>query len=235
MGIYICNFKLGEVPLIAGVLTDTDVVAINRDSLNPVDIIELRVDMFENISLAHIENTFKTAKENLKKPLIATVRNIKEGGQREIAERLSIYKTVIPYADAIDVEINSEDVFAEAKNLCSIYKKLLIGSYHNFDFTPDGSILDNIVARGKELGADIVKIAAMAKDREDLIRLAFLTQRHKESGIITMSMGDKGLPSRVLNPIFGSLITYGYINHPSAPGQLSVSELMYIFRRLKIR
>jgi 3-dehydroquinate dehydratase-1 len=235
MEIYICNFKLGEVPLIAGVLTDTDVVAINRDSLNPVDIIELRVDMFENISLAHIENTFKTAKENLKKTLIATVRNIKEGGQREIAERLSIYKTVIPYADVIDVEINSEDVFAEAKNLCSTYKKLLIGSYHNFDFTPDGGILDNIVARGKELGADIVKIAAMAKDREDLIRLAFLTQRHKESGIITMSMGDKGLPSRVFNPIFGSLITYGYINHPSAPGQLSVSELMYIFRRLKIR
>lgn len=235
MEIHICNFKLGEVPLIAVVLTDTDVLTINKNSLNPADLIELRVDMFEDISSDHIENIFRTAKENFKKPIIATVRDIKEGGQREIADKLSIYKTVIPYADVIDVEINSKDVLTEVKKLCSTHKKLLIGSYHNFDFTPDGGILDNIVAHGKELGADIVKIAVMASDREDLIRLMLLTQRHKDAGIITMSMGDKGLPSRVFNPLFGSLITYGYINHPSAPGQLSASELIYIFRRLKMR
>ncbi|MBI3592233.1 MAG: type I 3-dehydroquinate dehydratase [Nitrospirae bacterium] len=53
--------------------------------------------------------------------------------------------------------------------------------------------------------------------------------------MITIAMGEKGLPSRVFSPICGSLITYGYVNHPSAPGQLSASELMYIFRRLKVR
>jgi 3-dehydroquinate dehydratase-1 len=80
-----------------------------------------------------------------------------------------------------------------------------------------------------------VKIAVMAEDREDLIRLLTFTLRHRDEGIITMSMGDRGLPSRVFTPLFGSLITYGYVSHPSSPGQLSVSELMYIFRRLKIR
>ncbi|MEW6740947.1 MAG: type I 3-dehydroquinate dehydratase [Nitrospirota bacterium] len=235
MEIYICNFKLGEVPLIAGVLTDIDVLTAKKDSLNPADLIELRVDMFEDISLDHIENIFRAAKENFKKPIIATVRDVKEGGQREIADRLGIYRAVVPLSDVIDVEIGSEDILTETKKLCNTYRKLLIGSYHNFEFTPDGGFLDSIVAHGKELGVDIVKIAAMAKDREDLIRLMFLTQRHKDAGIITMSMGNKGLPSRVFNPLFGSLISYGYINHPSAPGQLSVSELIYIFRRLKMR
>jgi 3-dehydroquinate dehydratase type I len=235
MEICICNFKLGEVPLIAGVLTDTDVLTINKDLLNPADLIELRIDMFEDISSDHIENIFRAAKENFKKPIIATVRDVKEGGQREIADKLGIYKAVVPLSDVIDVEIGSEDILTETKKLCHTYRKLLIGSYHNFEFTPDNDFLDSIVSRGKELGVDIVKIAAMARDREDLIRLMFLTQRHKDTGIITMSMGDRGLPSRVFNPLFGSLITYGYINHPSAPGQLSVSELIYIFRRLKMR
>lgn len=235
MELYICNFKLGEAPLIAGVLTDTDVLTINKDSLNPADLIEIRVDMFEDISSDHIENIFRAAKENFKKPIIATVRDVKEGGQKKIADRLGIYKAVIQLSDVIDVEIGSEDILTEIKKLCNTYRKLLIGSYHNFEFTPDGGFLDGIVARGKELGVDIVKIAATARDREDLIRLMLLTQRHKETGIITMSMGDIGLPSRVFNPLFGSLITYGYITHPSAPGQLSVSELIYIFRRLKMR
>ncbi|BCB97164.1 3-dehydroquinate dehydratase [Dissulfurispira thermophila] len=235
MNLYIYNFKLGEIPLIAGVLTDTDVLTINKNTLNPADLIELRIDMFEDTSLSHIENTFKIAKENFKKPIIATVRDVKEGGQKKITDRLSIYKAIIMFSDILDVEIGDENTMTEVKNICKIYKKLLIGSYHNFEFTPDDDFLDSIVLRGKELDADIVKIAVMAKDKEDLIKLTLFTHRHKEKGIITMSMGDKGLPSRVFNPVFGSLITYGYINHPSAPGQLSVSELLYIFRRLKIR
>ncbi|MDA8215736.1 MAG: type I 3-dehydroquinate dehydratase [Nitrospiraceae bacterium] len=235
MEIHICNFKLGEKPLIAGALNDTDVLTVTKDSLNPADIIELRIDMFEKLSINHIENIFKTAKENFKKPIIATVRDVKEGGQKEISDKLSIYMAVIPLSNVVDVEINSEDTLTEVKKLCDIHKTILIGSYHNFELTPEDDFLENIVSKGKSLGVDIVKIAAMANSREDFIRLLIFTLKHKDEGLITMSMGDKGLPSRVFNPIFGSLITYGYINHPSAPGQLSVSELIYIFRRLKMR
>lgn len=235
MELYICNLSLGKVPLIAGVLTDTDINNINHDSLNSSDLIELRVDMFNNIFLDHIERVFKTIRENFKKPIIATIRDINEGGQKEIKDRLNIYKAVIPFSDVIDVEISSEDILTETKRLCSGHKKILIGSYHNFELMPDNGFLDNIAEKGKNLGVDIVKIAVMAKNREDLIRLMSFTLKHKDMGLITMSMGDAGLPSRVFNPLFGSLITYGYISHPSAPGQLSASELMSIFKKLKIR
>ncbi len=234
MEIYICNFKLGEAPLIAGVLTDTDVLTAKKDSLNSADLIELRVDMFEDISLCHIENIFRSAKENFKKPVIATVRDIKEGGQKKINDKISIYREIIPLSDALDMEISSED-FTEIKKLCIDFKKILIGSYHNFESTPDNTILESIISKGAEVGADIIKIAAMAKNRDDMVRLLMFTLKHKDKGVITISMGDAGLPSRIISPLFGSLITYGYINTSSAPGQMSVYELMDIFKRLKIR
>jgi 3-dehydroquinate dehydratase-1 len=48
-------------------------------------------------------------------------------------------------------------------------------------------------------------------------------------------MGEKGLPSRIFTPLLGSPITFGYINTASAPGQLSVQEMMSIFKKLKMR
>lgn len=235
MELYICNFKLGEIPLIAGVLTDTDVLTLEGNTLCTGDLIELRVDMFENTSIEYIIKVFKTAKEKIKKPIIATVRDVREGGHKEISDRLIIYKTIAPLSDVIDIEIGSEDIFEDIKNLCRSDKKILIGSYHNFESTPDDSYLESIVSRGKEMGADIVKIAVAANAREDLLRILTFTSKHKDKGLITMCMGDKGLPSRIISPLFGSLITYGYVRKPSAPGQLSVNEMIYIFRRLKMR
>lgn len=237
--IHIRNLKAGESPLIAGVLTDSDVINIEKSMLIPtdlpMDLIELRVDMFNNISTAHIINIFQKARDKFGKPVIATVRDIKEGGQKKINDRLITYKAIIPFSDAVDVEIGSKDIFAEIKKLCIDFKKILIGSYHNFESTPDDSILEGIISKGIELGADIIKIAAMAKNRDDMIRLLMFTLKHKDKGVITMSMGDAGLPSRIISPLFGSLITYGYINTSSAPGQMSAVELMDIFKRLKVR
>lgn len=232
---YICNMKLGEIPHIAGVLTDTDVININHDVLNTADIIELRVDLFDKLSPEHIEMIFRLAKDKFKKPLIGTIRSIKEGGKKEVPDRLGLYRTIIPLSDLVDVEIGSDDIIAEVAKICHADKKLLIGSYHNFDSTPGDDILDEFVSKGKGLGADVVKIAVTAAGNDDMVRLAIFTNKHRNEGLITMSMGDRGLPSRIFSSLFGSLITYGYITHPSAPGQLSVSELLYIFRRLKVR
>ncbi len=235
MDLYVCDLKLGEKPLIAGILTDSDIPAVNVDYLNAADMIELRVDMFDDTSFSHIESVFYATRERFRKPIIATVRDISEGGIKDLKDRLSFYKVAAPYADIVDVELNAKDLFPAVRDLCREQKKLLIGSYHNFESTPNGDFIDEIVIKGKEAGADIVKIATMANSKDDLVRLMLLNLRHKDKGLITISMGGEGLPSRVINPLFGSLITYGYINHPSAPGQISVSELLYIFRRLKIR
>jgi 3-dehydroquinate dehydratase type I len=75
----------------------------------------------------------------------------------------------------------------------------------------------------------------MPNNKEDMLRLIEFTLKHRKDPIITMSMGEIGLPTRIFNPILGSLITYGYINTPSAPGQLSIREISQIFKMLKVR
>src|SRR5512144_811083 len=102
MDLYLSHLRLGEAPLIAGVLTDRDVFTIDAESLFPVDVIELRVDMFDDVSTDHIERVFRSARERFRRPIIATVRDIREGGQRAIADRLGLYETAIPLSDAVD-------------------------------------------------------------------------------------------------------------------------------------
>lgn len=227
-----------QPPLIACVLDDRDVHEIVENSIGVAELIELRIDLFEEISPKHVVKIVKKAKEKFKKPTIITVRDISEGGQKVIPDRLSLYKALLPFADLVDVEIGFENLLKEIKKYIKDItndKTLVIGSYHNFELTPSDEYLNSIVDRAISLGVDIVKIAVTSKDRNDLIRLSLFTLDHKEKGITTMSLGKEGMPSRIIAPIFGSLIVYGYISKPYAPGQLSIGQLTELFRLLNIR
>ncbi|MGO9613651.1 MAG: type I 3-dehydroquinate dehydratase [Dissulfurispiraceae bacterium] len=232
---FFSQIKARGAPLVAGVLTDKDVSTLDGNSLDAVDVIELRVDMFDVLSPDHVDSIFTTTRHRFRKPLIGTIRDISEGGQQKIDDRLSLYKTIVPLSDFIDVELQFTSLFLEVSRLITSSKPLLIGSYHNFQSTPDDAFLDDLVSRGKDLGADIVKVATMANTREDMVKLLLFTLRNRHKGLITMSLGDQGLPTRVVSPLFGSLIAYGFLNVPSAPGQLSIVELRDIFNILKIR
>lgn len=235
MELYAGKMKLGEKPLVAGVATDTDILTLDPEVMSPPDILELRVDMFEKTELSHVRDIFERVREKLKKPIILTIRDPKEGGQREFADRLELFRALTPLSDIVDVEIADDGMMRDVREICTGFRKILIGSYHNFRETPEDSFLEDIITKGKERGADIVKIAVVPKDRDEVGRLMFLTMKHRDKGLITISMGDTGLPSRIFNPIFGSLVTYGFISRSSAPGQVSVSELLYVLRRLKVR
>jgi 3-dehydroquinate dehydratase type I len=228
------KFELKNPPYIACAINDKDVITLNSKVLIPADIIELRVDMFEETEPKHVIEIIKIAGNKFDKPKIVTIRDISEGGSKNIINRLSLYEAVLPFSDIIDIEINAE-IFDDVKKLCERFSATLIGSYHNFETTPDDVFLEEVFKKGRILGADIIKIAVMPQCKEDILRVVEFTLRHKKDKIVTMSMGDLGLPTRILNPVVGSIITYGYINSPSAPGQLSISEIDHIFRVLKIR
>ena len=49
-----------------------------------------------------------------------------------------------------------------------------------------------------------------------------------KGAVCTIAMGDLGRHSRVIAPIYGSVMTYGYMDAPTAPGQLRVDELKYM-------
>jgi 3-dehydroquinate dehydratase-1 len=132
-----------------------------------------------------------------------------------------MFKAIIPFIDAIDIEIDTvitTDVIACAST------KTVIVSEHNFNETPDNNSLNSIVDTAKKLGADIIKIAAMTVKRQDVLRLLHFTEKCQEN-LVTIAMGEVGKITRIIAPLFGSLFSYCYISHEVAPGQLSLEKM----------
>ena len=83
----------------------------------------------------------------------------------------------------------------------------------------------------EERGADIAKIAVMPEYKKDLLTLLAATECAAEEmqiPVVTMSMGEIGLLSRLSGEIFGSALTFGTAGAASAPGQMDAVELRKI-------
>ncbi len=228
------NLKIGKVilgraPIVVGTITDSEVNSgkIKDNIFKKIDIVEIRIDRFENVALDYVTSLVKKLDASIPNPIIATIRNKKEGGEKAINDdtRYEMLKNIVQYVDCADIEINSV-LFKKVTSFFHSKKKIVIGSYHNFKNTPSIGTLEKILEKGKKGRADIVKIAVMANSGDDLAKLIDFTVKNKKKNIITIAMGDIGRISRVLNPILGSLLTYGYVITPSAIGQPSVNEIM---------
>lgn len=106
----------------------------------------------------------------------------------------------------------------------------LIISYHNFNETPVD--LDAIYKRMQKTPAQIYKIAVMANNTLDALRLMIFAKSKKN--LIAISMGPYGQISRILGPIIGTPITYACLDEPIAPGQVPAKTLIeqYGYRKL---
>lgn len=226
---------LKNIPAIAVVLRDEDVFSIPTEELKEADLIELRVDMFKNTeNVESIKDTFALAEKKYNLPLLCTVRSPKEGGKKEIKNRIEIYKKVMPFCKFFDIEIFSEEL-KSLKDLSLKGDISLIGSYHDFTHTPSIEEMERIFERGIAKGVDIIKIATMVNEKKDMETLLSFTMKHKTDRIIVLGMGQRGIPSRVINPVFGSMITYAALNEVSAPGQIPLKDMVYIFKVLGLR
>ncbi|MCK5215899.1 MAG: type I 3-dehydroquinate dehydratase [Candidatus Omnitrophica bacterium] len=221
---------LNSPPRLAVVIADKE----NNEAIGSlrVDVLEVRVDLFENMDIDYIKaNISKRSKTGI--PLILTIRNDpSEGGKGDISDekKSEIFRAVISSVDAVDIELKSP-IVSEVVDLAKKNQKVVIVSSHNFVETPDESVLENIFNEAVEKGADIVKMAAKAKTIDDVNALMSFTLKHKEDNIITMSLGSVGSISRLTFPAAGSLLTYSYVNKPSAPGQIPLNALQKDLRR----
>ncbi|HET6442853.1 MAG TPA: shikimate dehydrogenase [Phycisphaerae bacterium] len=150
-------------------------------------------------------------------PLIATCRPKREGGLYDGPEepRLELLRQAARLgADYIDVE---HDAF-QALGPVAPAKRIV--SYHNFRETPPD--LDTIHSSLARLGADVVKIAVTANHILDTVPVLRLL-RAARVPTIALSMGPRGLLTRILAPKFGAFLTYAAFDSqvgspPPAPG-----------------
>ena len=203
-----------------------------------VDIFELRIDQFASTNPAYVLKEISRFK---KFPVLATIRSQKEGGKWKGSEtkRLALYEAVIPKVKMIDIELSSKLILKNIAKAAKKHKKTTIISYHNFKNTPTETQLNRILRDGKAAGADIVKIAVMAKTHQDVQILLDFTKKNARKKIVVIAMGEKGMISRVLFPRFGSLVTYASgtpadsAQSKMAPGQIYYKTMLKLLGRWK--
>jgi 3-dehydroquinate dehydratase/shikimate dehydrogenase len=182
------------------------------------DIIELRLDFIQDISKKNLSNILSKKK----KKIIVTDRR----------KRLDLIKEAVEKeADFVDLDLSIGE-----KKIKSIIKNKknskIIVSFHNFQKT-DSKETTKKYTQIKKLKADIIKIATLAKSIEDNLLIFNLINKAKKENkkIIAICMGEHGEISRILGPLFGSLITFGSLNNKSsAPGQIDAVLLKDLYR-----
>jgi len=215
------DLTLGTMPRIAVAVTDAALADPGWAAL--ADVVELRIDQFEHRDAAHAAAACRAARA-LGRPLIATVRWTAEGGAGALGDdaRRTFFEAAAPHVDALDVELRSplrDDIVGLARRL----SRLAIVSFHDFEHTPDDLMLRTALDRGAEHG-DVVKIATATHTPDDLGRLLDLLRASGPPRIV-IGMGALGAASRLLFPLVGSLLTYSFVDEPTAPGQLALAEL----------
>jgi len=198
------------------------------------NLLEARIDLFSSKDIKNIGALLSKMKKTAGMPIIATVRGSKEqgltAGTRHTAhlkdpERKDLLEKVLPFADILDIELASDSINSGIIKLAHKIKKIVILSCHDFKSMPSKKRVNALFRKFKSLGGDIFKIAATPKTPSDVNNFLATCLSLKGTARIFIAMGEIGTPSRIAGFSCGSCMTYGYVNKPTAPGQLSVKEL----------
>lgn len=214
------NFALPSV--VATVHSPTGLRAASKLRPGDADVIELRVDAF--VKSGDLNLLASTAPK-LWLPRIVTVRHPREGGAASglrAVERGALFEQFLPLAALVDVELRSARELSPIHDLARATGAGIILSHHDFQRTPPLGQLEILAHRAKHLGADIFKVAALARSPRDVAVLLEFLARKSRSGpplLSVMAMGPFGKVSRLLFARCGSVLNYGFLGTANASGQ----------------
>ena len=146
-------------------------------------------------------------------------------------ERAILLEKALSFADYITVELKMEPETRDSLIRQAKKRKVkVIVACHDFKKTPSPREIRGILADEESCGADVLKIAFKAKDEDDVLHTLHPLVQWKKPPLIPISMGAKGKASRILGPLLGAYLTYGFPDggQPAGPGQMSVRELRNI-------
>jgi 3-dehydroquinate dehydratase-1 len=220
------KLNLNAGPLVAGVLS-------SLDGKIPLagDIVEVRLDR-----TGRPRDWLERCKaiEAQGKPVLLTIRLRREGGEwpEDDGGRLKIYEEGLAALSAADVELGSVICAAVAKQAEKLGRVCLV-SHHDFQKTPSLAELESVVERAQQNGA-VAKVATMIRSRADVEILRALLGRKRKRPLCVIGMGEGWKQTRVLFAKLGSCLTYGYLDKPTAPGQVSAAELVRQLREIML-
>ncbi|MHC1636198.1 MAG: type I 3-dehydroquinate dehydratase [Candidatus Methanospirareceae archaeon] len=231
----------GKRATIVGVMRDLSISKARRAKEEGAEMLEVRIDLLskEEREVRRIEGFVEKEKEEIGLGVIATNRRKEEGGgfEGKEEERIEMLMRVIEEVDidAVDIEFfadGKEEVIKEARR----HSLPVIISYHDFEGAPSMKDIEKIVEGMYADGGDIAKIAVTPRSMEEALSILQFTLEHSRRGkkLAIIGMGHVGKHLRVIAPIYGSVLTYGFIegDREVAPAQLSIKELKNILDTL---
>ncbi|MCH7382106.1 MULTISPECIES: type I 3-dehydroquinate dehydratase [Acinetobacter] len=220
-------------------IAQAKVIAANADA----DLAEFRIDL---LNFANDSKQVIALGQELKqilgaKPLIATIRTHNEGGQLTIsdADYGKTYQAYLqqPFMDMLDVEMfRDQHIVKNTVKLAHAKKVLIVMSNHDFQKTPPEAEIIERLLKQDELGADILKIAVMPQNKQDVFTLMNATlkvSQQSKKPLLTMSMGKLGTISRIATANMGGSFSFGMIGEASAPGQIDVTQLKQFLKTVQ--
>ena len=194
--------------------------------LQNVEMAEIRLDLCP-LSDGEIDELFADSDV----PLIATCRA--RNGDYSSSER-KLLRAVEAGARFADLEIEAPaSVSRNFQKACRRCGTEIIRSYHNFEETPSGEVLQMALARCFRYGADIAKIVTAALTEEDVLRLYSLYSIILENvdslqgRLVAFGMGEAGRESRIECLRRGAPFTYASLSVDDAisPGQMTTDHM----------
>ncbi len=199
------------------------------------EMLELRTDYLENLSVNLVKNLIAEAKST-SLPIIVTCRDVRQGGVIDYPVRLRVdilIEALKAGAEFIDFE---HENFLSAENQERICKALsrtkarLILSAHNFK-----TKFPNIVKLHRHIQdlypAAIPKLVYTANYINDCFEAFDLLRRTGGERII-FCMGEAGLITRIIAKKTNSFLTFASINdkNATAPGQTTIEQFKTTYR-----
>jgi 3-dehydroquinate dehydratase/shikimate dehydrogenase len=216
-------------------------IALLNQYRNYTDLVELRVDCLDPDERLLIRRFPALAG----KPVILTIRRIKDGGCFSGGEgaRVNLLARGLAYAEEdrrrnftyVDIE---EDLNVPSlEEAARTFGTRIIRSYHNLE-----GIDEHISAKIRDMvhsPDDLVKVAVTARSTADVLRLFRAGKECAAQEKLFLCMGHLGVYSRILAEQFGSY--WSYASPPAesgapvaAAGQLDIQELAELYRFKRI-
>lgn len=199
------------------------------------DMVEWRVDAFSRVESMNAIREVLTELAPIVRDtvFVYTYRSKRQGGLLSLdAEQVYDIHQVAAESrivDLIDLEVlESRRPEREVQKLQEMGVHV-IASHHDFVQTPERAVIRMLLRQIYESGADIVKLALMPQNMQDVLNLLEETHafhsEYPDRALVTMSMGAFGAISRVAGEFFGSCVSFGAGEMASAPGQLPMEDL----------
>lgn len=201
------------------------------------DLLEWRVDYLGVVDTVAAVETLRAIRDAAGLPILVTVRDPAEGGHwRGGAEtRLALLAELAAsgLADALDVEAGAGAAAVETIRRQLPVGRALIVSWHDFAGMPAAADLVGRAHAMAALGADAVKLVAMAHTPADgltVLQAAEQLARELTVPCLLIAMGPAGAYTRAVAPLLGSALTFAAGANASAPGQFAPATLREMLR-----